>query len=123
MRISEGITRLFQRVRVEWVIAAIMLALAYFDLTARSLVVIRLDAAGWSKETQAALLVSGAVFALASRGRDWLFYLATIPLLFHAVTALIVTAENKGGYHTAVIYAGFLLLMYILYARQEADCG
>jgi len=119
MRISEFITRLFRRVLVEWVVAAMMLALAYFDLTAHSLTVIRLERDFMPREAQAALLAAGGVFALLSRGRDWLFYLSTVQLLVHVITSLVVTLENRGGYHTDVMYGGFLLLMYVIYARQE----
>lgn len=119
MRISEGITRAVARVRVEWVAALVMLALAYLDLTARSMVVTRLTGLGLDHTEQAALLATGALLALVSRGRDWLFYLATLPLLGHIAIAFVVTAENRGGYHTAVLYAWSVVQMWLLYAWQE----
>ena len=107
--------------RVEWPTALVMVLLAYFDLTSSSMTVRRIEELGITPTVQVALLVTGAAFAIASRGRDWLFFVATMPFMAHLAIGVIIVLEARRSYHQAVIYTFCLVLLWLIYARQEAS--
>lgn len=108
--------------RVDYIVALSMILLAYLTLTTKpSLSVLQFEKYGLESWMQSVLLLLGASFCLHSQGRDWQFYIATLPLVGHIGISLYIVISRGAGYQQGAIYLLTLLLIYLLYARQGSE--
>lgn len=122
MEMSRWINNLFRNIRIDYIVAFAMILLAYLTLAVPpSLSVLQFEKYGLEPWMQSVLFLLGAVFCLHSRGRDWQFYIATLPLVGHIGMSLYIVYSRRGGYQQGAIYLLTILLIYLLYARQESE--